>query len=93
VTTAKHKHRFREFVIDPSSDQYSASRLLLMVLVLGYLPALLSLEALGVRFSAWAQFALIVGSVAGAYGANSAARVWREGSVKPPPHKPEGDWP
>jgi hypothetical protein len=84
-----------ELITDPSSGQLSGSRLALLVLVLGYLPALLALEALGVRFSMWAQFALIVGSVAGAYGANSAARAWKESYPpgKPPakPAPPQGE--
>lgn len=83
------KRKAIELITDPSSGQLSGSRLSLLVLVLVYLPALLTLEALGVSFPMWAQFALIVGSVAGAYGANSAARAWREGGeVKPPPAKP-----
>jgi len=64
-----------------------------MVLVLGYLPTLLALEGFGVRFPMWAQFALIVSAVAGAYGANSAARVWKEGERKLPakPLAPKDD--
>jgi hypothetical protein len=81
------KNRLKEFWTDPSSNQLSASRLLLMVLVLVYLPVLLVLDAAGVKFGNWAQFALIVGSVAGAYGANSAARAWRE-PCGPPPKPP-----
>ena len=73
------KRRLREFVIDPSSGQYSASRLLLMVLILAYFPALAVLESLGVKLGIWGHFAVIVGSVAGVYGVNTAGRVWREG--------------
>ena len=73
------KRRLREFVIDPSSGEYSASRLLLMVLILAYLPALAVCEALGVKLGIWSHFAVIVGSVAGVYGVNTAGRVWREG--------------
>ena len=69
--------RFLEVFIDPSTSQYSASRLCLVVMVLGYLPAMVALEALGVKLGFWSQFAAIVGSVAGAYGANSASRVWK----------------
>jgi hypothetical protein len=75
----RSKRKINEFVIDPSSGQYSASRLLLMVLILVYLPALAALEALGVKMGLWAHFAVIVGSVAGVYGVNTAGRVWREG--------------
>lgn len=84
-----------ELITDPSSGQLSASRLLLMVLILVYLPALLTLEAIGIKFNAWVQFALIVGSVAGIYWFNSTARAWREGGeVKLPPAKsapPQGE--
>ena len=75
----KTKRRFREFVIDPSSGEYSASRMLLCVLILAYLPALVTLEALGVKLGIWSHIAVIVGSVAGVYGVNTAGRVWREG--------------
>ena len=73
------KRRLREFVIDPSSGEYSASRLLLMVLILVYLPALVALEVKGVKLGIWSHIAVIVGSVAGVYGVNTAGRVWREG--------------
>lgn len=69
------KRKFREFVIDPSSDQYSASRLSLLVLILFYLPAMLVLEALGFKMGVWAHIAVIVSAVCGVYGANSAVRV------------------
>jgi hypothetical protein len=74
--------KLRGFVIDPQSGDYSASRLILLVLCLVVLPALVALEAVGVKLSLWTAFAAIVGSVAGAYGVNSAARVWR-GRVLP----------
>jgi hypothetical protein len=84
------KRKAIELITDPASGQLSASRLCLLVLVLAYFPGLAGLEALGVKLSFWTQFAAIVGSVAGAYGANSAARVWK-GIGKPPPAKPEGE--
>jgi len=58
-----------------------------MVLVLVYLPALLTLEALGIQFKMWIQFAVIVSSVAGIYWFNSTVRAWKEPS---PPEKPPG---
>ena len=70
------KRKFSEFITDPSSGQLSASRFLLMVLVLLYLPVLLTLEALGIHFTMWVQFAVIVSSVAGIYWFNSTARAW-----------------
>jgi hypothetical protein len=73
------KRKVVEFITDPSSDQLSGSRLLLMVLILVYLPALVALEVLGVKLGIWSYIAVIVGSVAGVYGVNSAGRVWREG--------------
>lgn len=50
-----------------------------MVLILVYLPALVTLDAMGVKLSIWAHFAVIVSAVAGVYGVNTAGRVWREG--------------
>ena len=73
------RRRFIETITDPSSGELSASRLLLMVLILVYLPVLGALEALGVKLGIWSHFAVIVGSVAGVYGVNTAGRVWREG--------------
>jgi hypothetical protein len=84
------KHRLREFVIDPSSGQYSASRLLLMVIILIYLPIMGVCEAKGIKLGIWAHIAVIVGSVAGVYGVNTAGRVWRRGE-SPPAHIPEGE--
>lgn len=74
------KRKAVEFVTDPSSGELSASRLLLMVLILAYLPALVTLEALGVKIGVWTHFAMIVSAVAGVYGVNTAGRVWRQQS-------------
>jgi hypothetical protein len=91
------KHKPIEFIVDPSSGELSASRLLLLVLILAYFPAMMIFEALGIKMGFWTQFAAIVGSVAGAYGVNSAARVWRSsyqeeiqssGYTPPGPHPP-----
>ena len=75
----RSKRKAIEFITDPSSGELSASRMLLMVLILVYLPALVLLDVLGVKLSIWTHFAMIVGSVAGVYGVNTAGRVWREG--------------
>lgn len=83
------RRKLKEFVTDPASGEYSASRLLLIVMIVVQLPAVIVLEALGYKVTYWTQFAAIVGSVAGAYGVNSAARVWR--GEQHPPHKPPGD--
>ena len=69
-----------------------------MVLILVYLPTLAIFEALGVKLGIWGHFAVIVGSVAGVYGVNTAGRVWREGGdrgfregqVLPPAPAPSG---
>jgi len=86
------KFRFREFVIDPSSGQPSASRLLLMVLILVYLPVLVALDACGRKLGVWTHFAMIVSAVAGVYGVNTAGRVWRSSPVQEP-YTPPGDPP
>lgn len=86
--TAK-RHRPIELIIDPSSGQLSMSRLCFGVLILD-LQALLIASAFGIKFTMWPQFGIIMGAVAGAYGANSVVRVWRNGSgavpgrVRPP---------
>jgi len=71
------KRRAVELITDSSSGELSASRLCLLVMVLGYMPVLFILEAMGIKITYWTQFAAIVGSVAGAYGVNSASRVWK----------------
>lgn len=67
------------------------SRLCLGVLILAYLPALAVLNKFGIGLGAWGHFALIVGSVCGAYGANSAVRVWKNGQR--PKTAPSGEVP
>jgi hypothetical protein len=84
------KRKVVEFIIDPSSGQLSASRLLLMVLVLAYLPALVTFEALGVKIGVWTHFAMIVSAVAGVYGVNTAGRVWRQQSSSEEIYTPPG---
>jgi hypothetical protein len=70
------KYKLREFIIDPSSNAPSASRLCLLVLVLD-IQLILLMNYLGYPFGAWAQLAMIIGSICGIYGFNSALRVWR----------------
>lgn len=82
------KYRLIQAIVDPSSDQISMSRLLIGVLIILFLPIMLVLEAVGVHFTMWAQFALIVGSIAGIYFGNSAVRVWRGRVIEGP--KPGG---
>jgi len=71
------KHRLREFWVDPSSGQYSASRLCFLVMILLYLPGLTLMEALGIKLGIWAHIAVIVSAIAGVYGVNSGVRVWQ----------------
>ena len=93
------KRHLPELIIDPSSGQLSASRLCALVMVLVYLPIMILMEARGVKITYWTQFAAMLGSVLGAYAANSTARVWKEsykseGAVVGPPTKspkPEGE--
>ena len=91
------KRKAIELITDPSSGELSASRLLLCVLILVYLPVLVALEVKGVKLGIWHYIAIIVGSVAGVYGVNTAGRVWREGGDRgfregqeggPPPGTP-----
>jgi hypothetical protein len=84
------KRKFKEFVTDPSSGEYSASRLLLMVMILIYLPILGLLDYLGIKMGIWSHFAVMVGSIAGVYGVNTAGRVWRSG-VNPTPMSIPGE--
>lgn len=74
-------HKLSELFIDPSSGNYSLSRLSLAVLVLDCV-ALSIAELFGYKFGNWSSLALIIGSVAGVYGVNSGLRVWH-GKVVP----------
>jgi hypothetical protein len=77
----RSRRRPVELIVDPASGQLSASRLALLVLILVYLPVLVAAELLGHKVGIWAHLALIFSAVCGAYGANSAARVWRGGGL------------
>ncbi|MFA5382480.1 MAG: hypothetical protein WC356_04885 [Candidatus Micrarchaeia archaeon] len=77
------KRKVTELWTDPASGQLSASRLCLCVLILVYLPALVALEALGVKLGIWSHIVTLTGTMAGIYGINSGVRVWR-GRVLPP---------
>jgi uncharacterized membrane protein YuzA (DUF378 family) len=89
------QRKIKEFWIDPQSGQYSASRALLTVLIAD-MQVLIVCDLCGLKFSAWAQFAIIVSAVAGIYWFNSTARVWKEtysamGTIKPPIKVPKRD--
>jgi hypothetical protein len=76
----KKRHRFTEIFIDPASSQLSCSRVGMFLVVAIYFPACLVLQALGFNLGqAWTSFVALAGTLAGIYGLNSAARVWRNG--------------
>lgn len=75
-------HKLRELIIDPQSGEYSMSRLCLGALVLDTLGLSLADVFWDKTFTAWGSLALIVGSVAGVYAANTTLRVWRGRVIK-----------
>jgi len=78
------RHRFTEIFVDPASGQLSCSRVGLFLLVAVLFPASLVLQALGFNLGqAWTSFVALAGTLAGIYGLNSAARVWRNGDRLP----------
>ena len=62
--------------IDPQSNDYSASRTALIILILD-IQFLIAADYLWKPFSAWASLAIIVGSVCGVYGLSTGIRAWR----------------
>jgi len=78
VSKKKKRHRFTEIFVDPASSQLSCSRVGMFLVVAIYFPACLVLQALGFNLGqAWTSFVALAGTLAGIYGLNSAARVWR----------------
>ncbi|MDI6854382.1 MAG: hypothetical protein QME75_12355 [Deltaproteobacteria bacterium] len=74
------RHRFIEVFVDPASGQLSCSRVGIFLVVAVLFPASLALQALGFDLGqAWTSFVALAGTLAGVYGLNSAARVWRNG--------------
>ncbi len=71
----KH-HYISELWTDPSSGDLSTSRLCLLLLCLDVIGLSIA-DLFGLKFSGWAQLAIIIGSVAGVYGINTGLRVWR----------------
>lgn len=78
------RHRFTEILVDPESGNLSCSRLGMFLVVAVLFPASLALQALGFDLgAAWSSFVALAGTLAGVYGLNSAARVWRNGRHGP----------
>jgi hypothetical protein len=78
------RHRFTEILVDPESGRLSCSRLGMFLVVAVLFPASLALQALGFDLgAAWSSFVALAGTLAGIYGLNSAARVWRNGGHRP----------
>jgi len=74
------RHRLTEIFVDPASGQLSCSRVGMFLVVAVLFPASLVLQALGFNLGqAWNSFVALAGTLAGIYGLNSAARVWRNG--------------
>ncbi len=72
------RHRFVEIFVDPASGQLSCSRVGMFLVTAVLFPASLMLQALGFNLGqAWTSFVALAGTLAGIYGLNSAARVWR----------------
>lgn len=75
----EERHRFTELFLDPSSGQLSCSRVGMFLVTAVLFPAALALQAAGFDLGpAWTSFVALAGTLAGVYGLNSAARVWRE---------------
>lgn len=76
----ERRHRVVEIFVDPASGQLSCSRVGMAVVVMVLFPASLALQAVGVELGqAWSSLVALAGTLAGIYGLNSAARVWRNG--------------
>jgi hypothetical protein len=74
------RHRFTEIFVDPASGHLSCSRVGMFLVVAVLFPASLVLQAAGFDLGqAWTSFVALAGTLAGIYGLNSAARVWRNG--------------
>jgi len=77
------RHRFTEVFVDPASGQLSCSRVGMFILVAVLFPASLVLQVMGFNLGqAWSSFVALAGTLAGIYGLNSAARVWRNRASK-----------
>jgi hypothetical protein len=76
----EERHRITEIFVDPASGQLSCSRVGMFLVTAVLFPVSLVLQALGFNLGqAWTSFVALAGTLAGIYGLNSAARVWRNG--------------
>lgn len=81
------KNNIKEFLIDPQSGQYSASRALLCLVVGLFVP-------IGIVLRTWPEIDILghlvklTGVLATVYAVNSGTRVWREGSQAVFPDRP-----
>ena len=76
----EERYKFIEIFIDPSSGQLYCSRVGMFLVTAVLFPASLILQALGFNLGqAWTSFVALAATLAGIYGLNSAARVWRNG--------------
>lgn len=79
----EERHRITEIFVDPASGQLSCSRVGMFLVAAVLFPASLALQAAGFDLGqAWTSFVALAGTLAGVYGLNSAARVWRNGGAK-----------
>lgn len=77
---SRRRHRLVELIVDPESEQLSCSRLGMFLTAAIFFPACLALQVLGFELGlAWNTLVALAGTLAGIYGLNSAARVWRQG--------------
>ncbi len=73
--------RLTESFVNPASQQLSCSRVGMFIVVGVLFPVSLVLQAIGFNLGqAWTSFVALAGTLAGVYGLNSAAPVWREGN-------------
>ena len=71
-----HKRQIIDLIVDPSTDDYSASRLSLIILTLD-LVFLSIVDALGWKVETAEAVAKAVGFVCGVYLVSTGVRVWR----------------
>lgn len=70
------RHNLREFLIDPSTGQYSMSRLGIGFVTFGLYPAGLALEVCGIKPD-WTALSALAASLATVYTFNSALGAWK----------------
>lgn len=84
---SRRRHRLVEIIVDPESGALSCSRLGMILVTAIFFPICLALQVWGVDVgSAWNSLVALAGTLAGIYGLNSAARVWRHNGHGPGDH-------